>query len=198
SCVRVVDNGRESHHRKCFFIFTLCNTSNHNDQLKLGATSSEEAAKWISSLQDAAVKPVTDMFFCSKRKYQPFSLTVTKRMAKRSIDWTAASSSHVDVITSDVISPSPWKIFGCENGLRLFKEAKDRDSNGRHWEDTPAIMAVGVINAGSEDVFRTVMDIGPSRTEWDFCYYKVLWLSIWMVILISFTFSCITIGFHGP
>ncbi|KAL6586390.1 hypothetical protein OROMI_001378 [Orobanche minor] len=172
SCVRVVDNGRESHHRKLFFIFTLCNTSNHNDQLKLGATSSEEAAKWIRSLQDAAVNPVKDLFSCSKRKYQPFSISVTKRRAKRSIDWTSASSVHVDAMTSDVIAPSPWKIFGCQNGLRLFKEAKDRDSNGRHWDDTPAIMAVGVIDGASEDVFRTVMDIGPSRTEWDFCFYK--------------------------
>lgn len=34
SCIRVTDNGRESVHRKAFFIFTLYNTSNHNDQLK--------------------------------------------------------------------------------------------------------------------------------------------------------------------
>lgn len=34
SCIRVTDNGRESIHRKVFFIFTLYNTSNHNDQLK--------------------------------------------------------------------------------------------------------------------------------------------------------------------
>ncbi|KAK6136174.1 hypothetical protein DH2020_030065 [Rehmannia glutinosa] len=166
SCVRVIDNGRESHHRRLFFIFTLCNTSNHNDQLKLGATSSEEAARWIRSLQDAAVDPVKDLLSCSKRKYQPF------RMAKRSIDWTSASSMHVDAMTSDVISPSPWKIFGCQNGLRLFKEAKDRDSHGRHWDDHPAIMAVGVIDGASEAVFRAVMDLGPSRAEWDFCFYK--------------------------
>ncbi|KAI3458973.1 hypothetical protein Pfo_015636 [Paulownia fortunei] len=172
SCVRVIDNGRGSHHRRLFFIFTLCNTSNHNDQLKLGATSSEEAARWIRSLQDAAVKPVKNLFSCSKRKYQPFSLSVSKRMAKRSIDWTSASSVHVDAMTSDVIAPSPWKIFGCQNGLRLFKEAKDRDSNGRHWDDHPAIMAVGVINGASEAVFRTLMSLGTSRTEWDFCFYK--------------------------
>ncbi|KAK6156361.1 hypothetical protein DH2020_010609 [Rehmannia glutinosa] len=172
SCVRVIDNGRESHHRRLFFIFTLCNTSNHNDQLKLGATSSEEAARWIRSLQDAAVDPVKDLSSYSKRKYQPFSLSVSKRMAKRSIDWTSASSMHVDAMTSDVISPSPWKIFGCQNGLRLFKEAKDRDSHGRHWDDHPAIMAVGVIDGASEAVFRTVMDLGPSRAEWDFCFYK--------------------------
>lgn len=34
SCIRVTDNGRESIHRKVFFIFTVYNTSNHNDQLK--------------------------------------------------------------------------------------------------------------------------------------------------------------------
>ncbi|KAK2981112.1 hypothetical protein RJ640_021166 [Escallonia rubra] len=42
SCIRVTDNGRESYHRKVFFIFTLYNTSNHNDQLKVGITSYHE------------------------------------------------------------------------------------------------------------------------------------------------------------
>ncbi|KAL0382675.1 UNVERIFIED_CONTAM: protein ENHANCED DISEASE RESISTANCE 2 [Sesamum calycinum] len=52
------------------------------------------------------------------------------------------------------------------------KEAKDRDSNGRHWDDHPAIMAVGTIDASSEAVFRTLMSLGTSRTEWDFCFYR--------------------------
>ncbi|KAG6410114.1 hypothetical protein SASPL_128163 [Salvia splendens] len=171
SCIRVVDNGRGSHRRKLFFIFTIYNTANHKDQLKLGATSSEEAARWIHALQDAAVKTV-DLVSCSKRKYQPFSLSVSKRMAKRSIDWTSASSVHVEAMTSDVIAPSPWEIFGCQNGLRLFKEAKNRDSNVRRWDDHPAIMAVGVINGTPEAVFRTVMAVDASRTEWDFCFHK--------------------------
>ncbi|KAL3838327.1 hypothetical protein ACJIZ3_022918 [Penstemon smallii] len=172
SCIRVVDNGRESHHKKLFFIFTLYNTSNDNDRLKLGTTSSEEAAKWIRSLQDAAVNPVKSLI-SSSRKWQPFSLSVSRRMAnKRSIDWTSSTSMHVDAMTSDVIAPSPWKIFGCQNGLRLFKEAKDRDSNGRHWDDHPAIMAVGVIEGASEAVFRTLISLGTSRTEWDFCFYR--------------------------
>lgn len=172
SCIRVTDNGRESHHMKVFFIFTLYNTSNHNDQLKLGATSSEEAARWIRSLQDTALDPVTNSN-CSKRMWQPFSLSVSKRMAnKRSVDWTSASSEHVNAMTSDVIGPSPWKIFGCQDGLRLFKEAKDRDSNGKHWDDHPAIMAVGVIDGTSETVFRTLMSLGTSKSEWDFCFYR--------------------------
>ncbi|GFP82850.1 protein enhanced disease resistance 2 [Phtheirospermum japonicum] len=164
SCIRVVDNGRENHHRKLFFIFTLYNTSNHKDRLKLGVTSSEEAARWIRYLQDAALNPGKDLMSFSERNWQPF---------RRSIDWTAAASSlHVNAMTSDVIAPSPWKIFGCKNGLRLFKEAKDRDSNGRHWEEHPAIMAVGVIDGSSEAVFRTLMSLGASRTEWDFCFYR--------------------------
>jgi len=173
SCIRVTDNGRESHHRKVFFIFSLYNTCNHKDQLKLGAISSEEAARWICFLQDAALNPVKNLKASSKRKWQPFSLSVSKRMAnKSSIKWTSLSSLQVDAMTSDVIAPSPWKIFGCRNGLRLFKEAKDRDSNGRHWGDHPAIMAVGVIDGTSEAVFHTVMSLGPSRAEWDFCFYR--------------------------
>ncbi|XP_059628320.1 protein ENHANCED DISEASE RESISTANCE 2-like [Cornus florida] len=173
SCIRVADNGRESYHRKEYFIFTLYNTSNDNDQLKMGASSPEEAARWIRSLQDAAINPAKDFVPCSKRKWQPFRLSVSKRMAhKKSIDWTSESSVHVDAMTSDVIAPSPWQIFGCQNGLRLFKEAKDRDFSGKHWDDHPAIMAVGVIDGTSEDIFRTLMSIGPSRSEWDFCFYR--------------------------
>lgn len=173
SCIRVTDNGRESYHRKVFFIFTLYNTSNHNDQIKLGASSSEEAARWIRSLKDAALTPGNNFVACTKRKWQPFRLNVSKRMSyKNSIDWSSTASFHVDAMTSDVIAPSPWKIFGCQNGLRLFKEAKDTDSSGRHWDDHPAIMAVGVVDGTSEAVFRTIMSLGPSRSEWDFCFYR--------------------------
>ncbi|KAL0340730.1 UNVERIFIED_CONTAM: protein ENHANCED DISEASE RESISTANCE 2-like [Sesamum radiatum] len=174
SCIRVVDNGRETHHRKLFFTFTLYNTSNHNDRLKLGVTSSEEAARWIHALQDTALNPGKDLMSDSIRKWQPFSMSVKRRSSNKSsgVNWTAASSLHVNAMTSDVIAPSPWKIFGCKDGLRLFKEAKDRDSNGRHWDDHPAIMAVGTIDASSEAVFRTLMSLGTSRTEWDFCFYR--------------------------
>ncbi|CAH9135947.1 unnamed protein product [Cuscuta epithymum] len=173
SCIHVKDNGRESCNRKVFFIFTLYNTSNHNDQLKIGATSPEEAARWICCLRDAALNPEKNLRAPAVRKWQPFRLSVSKRNArKKSIDWTDASSSHVDAMTSDVIGPSPWKIFGCQNGLRLFKEAKDKDSNGKHWDSHPAIMAVGVIDGTSEAIFKTLMTLGPSRSEWDFCFYR--------------------------
>lgn len=178
-CIRVTDNGRESFHRKILFIFTLYNTSNHLDQLKLGASSPEEAAKWIRSLQDASQKefPFPDCEFVSHAEKGLVKLDVSKRSRrKNSVDWTNYSSlnveTNVETIAPDVIAPSPWKIFGCQNGLRLFKEAKDWDSRGRHWDDHPAIMAVGVIDGASEDIFNTLMSLGPLRSEWDFCFYK--------------------------
>lgn len=73
-------------------------------------------------------------------------------------------------MTSDVIAPSPWTIFGCYNGLRLFKEAKDADFYEKYWDDHPAIMAVGVVDAPSEAIFQTVISLGSSRSEWDFCF----------------------------
>ncbi|KAL3336000.1 hypothetical protein AABB24_031967, partial [Solanum stoloniferum] len=88
-----------------------------------------------------------------------------------SIGWTFCSSSVADATTSDVVAPASWTIFGCQNGLRLFKEAKDRESHGK-WNDHPAIMAVGVVDGTSEAIFQTLMSLGPSRSEWDFCHYK--------------------------
>ncbi|KAF4392311.1 hypothetical protein G4B88_005270 [Cannabis sativa] len=175
SCIRVMDNGRESIHRKVFFIFTLYNTSNHNDQLKLGASCPEEAARWIHSFQEAALKGGPELFDdvlnCSKRRWQSFRLGgPSKTNPINAIDWTICST-HTDPMTSDVIAPSPWTIFGCQNGLRLFKEAKDRDSHGK-WDDHPAIMAVGVVDGTSEAIFQTLMSLGPSRSQWDFCFHK--------------------------
>ncbi|EEF32446.1 conserved hypothetical protein [Ricinus communis] len=154
-----------------FFIFTLYNTSNHNDQLKLGASSPEEAARWIHSIQEAALKGDQNTVGCSKSSWQSFKLIGSSRVShSKPIDWTLCSLTHSDPVT-DVIAPSPWTIFGCQNGLRLFKEAKDRDSHVK-WDDHPAIMAVGVVDGTSEAIFQTLMSLGPSRSEWDFCFYK--------------------------
>ncbi|XP_051120142.1 protein ENHANCED DISEASE RESISTANCE 2-like [Andrographis paniculata] len=172
SWIRVVDNGREHHHRRLFFIFTLYNTSNHDDALKLGAASSEEAAKWILSLREAVAKPTENLTSSSRREYQPFRLSGSKRIAKMCSTDNLTSSRRVEAMTSDVLAPSPWKIFGCKNGLRLFKEAKDTDSNGKYWGDHPAVMAVGIVEGTSEAVFHTLMCLGNSRMEWDFCFYK--------------------------
>lgn len=184
SCIRVTDNGRESIKRNVFFIFTLYNSSNHNDQIKLGARSSEEAANWIRSLMEAALKSrsiasslqgqqnhVESGASFSKQRWQPFRFSHKRRSQTDSVDWTVFPPINSDPITSDVIAPSPWTIFGCQNGLRLFKEAKDGDMNMQRWND-PAIMAVGVVAASSEAIFRTIMSLGPSRSEWDFCFLK--------------------------
>ncbi|XP_044481652.1 protein ENHANCED DISEASE RESISTANCE 2 isoform X2 [Mangifera indica] len=176
SCIRVTDNGRESIHRKVFFIFTLYNTSNHNDQLKLGASRPEEAAKWIHSFQEAALKVAPyqgdNLVGYSNSPWESFRLSGARRANRiKSVDWTLCSTAQLDQVTSDVIAPSPWTIFGCQNGLRLFKEAKDRNSHGK-WDDHPAIMAVGVVDGTSEAIFQTLLSLGPSRSEWDFCFYK--------------------------
>ncbi|XP_042521222.1 protein ENHANCED DISEASE RESISTANCE 2-like isoform X2 [Macadamia integrifolia] len=177
SCIRAMDNGRERINRKVLFIFTLYNASNHNDRLKLGASSPEEAARWIHSFQEAAQQECAisgeNGLACPKRKWQAFRLNGSKRRdCRKSMEWILNSSMHIDPLTNDVIAPSPWTIFGCQNGLRLFKEAKDRDFHRPYWNDHPAIMAVGVIDGTSEAIFQTVMSLGPSRSEWDFCIYR--------------------------
>ncbi|KAI5444426.1 hypothetical protein KIW84_012886 [Lathyrus oleraceus] len=140
SCIRVMDNGRESINRK------------------LGASRPEEAARWIQCFHEASLKGAPEDIGCSKRKWQSYSLSgSSSRNHQNSIDWTLSSS--------DVIAPSPWTIFGCQNGLRLFKEAKDRDSGGKKRDDHPAIMAVGVVDGTSEAIFQTLMALGPSRSE---------------------------------
>ncbi|XP_019436279.1 PREDICTED: protein ENHANCED DISEASE RESISTANCE 2-like isoform X3 [Lupinus angustifolius] len=169
SSVRVMDNGRESINRKVFFIFTLYSTSNHDDQLKLGASSPEEAAKWIQSFHEASLKGAPDVgdnaVGSSKRRLKSFRPSGSSNRSRPNlVDWTLSSN--------DVIAPSPWTIFGCQNGLRLFKETKDMDSRAKKWADHPAIMAVGVVDGTSEAIFQTIMSLGPSRSEWDFCFYK--------------------------
>ncbi|XP_061975208.1 protein ENHANCED DISEASE RESISTANCE 2-like [Populus nigra] len=175
SYIRITDNGRESINRKVFFIFTLYNTLKDNDQLKLGASSSEDAGKWIRSLQNAVVKecsnPEKEFMSFSKKNWPPSRFGSSKRAgSKRSVGYYPFLQN--EAVTSDVIAPSTWKIFGCQNGLRLFKEAKDWDSRGRHWDDHPAIMAVGVVDGTPEAIFRTLMSLGASRSEWDFCFYR--------------------------
>ncbi|KAB5538956.1 hypothetical protein DKX38_016489 [Salix brachista] len=194
--IRITDNGRESINRKVFFIFTLYNTLKDNDQLKLGASSSEDAGKWIRSLQTAVVKVKTvNSYFYSLSGDENLTLyyvfqefgSLKRADSKRSVGYYPFLQN--EAVTSDVIAPSTWKIFGCQNGkayirnltfkgyciyalkliansgLRLFKEAKDWDSRGRHWDDHPAIMAVGVVNGTPEAIFRALMSLGASRSE---------------------------------
>ncbi|XP_019426550.1 PREDICTED: protein ENHANCED DISEASE RESISTANCE 2-like isoform X1 [Lupinus angustifolius] len=176
SCIRVADNGRESISKKMLFVFTVYNASNQRDMLKLGASSSEEAARWIRSLQDAPLKecpnPVKSLVPKSKRRRSSLRYGGAKSTDWNDPDMNFQSCIYTEAMTSDVISTSPWKIFGCQNGLRMFKEAKEGDSCGTHWGEHPAIMAVGVIDGTSEAIFHTLMSLDPSRAEWDFCIYR--------------------------
>ncbi|XP_031502521.1 protein ENHANCED DISEASE RESISTANCE 2-like isoform X2 [Nymphaea colorata] len=166
SCIRVADNGRESIHRKVLFIFTLYNSSDHSDQLKLGARSSEEAAKWMHSFKEAALKECLNrrenLLVFSRQKHRYFRLSRRRGIGHMN------SLVHAEPVTADVVAPYSWEIFGCRNGLRLFKEANG-NFRRKNYDDHPAIMAVGMVDATSEAVFQTVMTIGASRSEWDFC-----------------------------
>ncbi|CAN6462197.1 unnamed protein product [Victoria cruziana] len=177
SSIRVADNGRENIHRKVLFIFTLYNASDHNDRLKLGANSSEEAARWIRSFKEAVLKGDPNhegsLLAPSIRSQQYFRSSFSSGSGRKyllGLDWIGCSSINAEPLTADVIAPSPWTIFGCQNGLRLFKEARDGDFYGKHRDDQPAIMAVGVVDATSESIFQTIMSLGTSRSEWDFCF----------------------------
>ncbi|XP_047317928.1 protein ENHANCED DISEASE RESISTANCE 2 isoform X2 [Impatiens glandulifera] len=178
SSIRVTENGRENIQRKVLFTFTLYNVSNHGDRLKLGASSPDEAARWILSLQEKTLKTgqikEQNGFAGSKISLRSFRAWNRCKYYGRhhgsySKDWMISSRIHIDSMSFDVITPSSWTIFGCHNGLRLFKEAKDRDACAK-WNDHPAIMAIGVVNGTSEAVFQTLMSLGVSRTEWDFCF----------------------------
>ncbi|KAL8231954.1 hypothetical protein R6Q57_001732 [Mikania cordata] len=107
----------------------------------------------------------------SRRRWQSFRLSDSKSTMHTNVDRTLSSTMHVDDIMPDVIAPSQWKIFGCQNGIRLFKEAKHNDSSNRHRDGQPALMAVSVVEGTSEAIFKIIMSIGPSRYDWDFCFY---------------------------
>ncbi|MBA0596280.1 hypothetical protein Gorai_013107, partial [Gossypium raimondii] len=206
SCIRVIDNGRESINKKVFFIFTVYSILDGNNQIKLGACSSEEAAAWIRCLKAVALEeppPCQAKNFVGSPTMTWPSLrseSTWMKLRKNSVKWPFRSSVHAEATTSDVIAPSHWKIFGCQNGLRLFKEAKDWNSLGgvgfysdtihdcrariffrvysaeetscsKLWDDDPAIMAVGVVDGTSEAIFLALMSLGPSRSEWDYCVY---------------------------
>ncbi|QCE07938.1 hypothetical protein DEO72_LG9g2961 [Vigna unguiculata] len=154
SCVRVNDNGRESMNKKVFFMFTVYNATNQSDKLK------------------ECPSPTKNLVACIRRRRSTLRNGGSKSTDWKYINLNLQTEIGTEAISSDVVAPSPWKIFGCQNGLRMFKEAKDCDSLGNHWGDHPAIMAVGVVDGTSEAIFNTLMTLDPSRSEWDFCVYR--------------------------
>lgn len=51
---RVADHGRENILGRTLFVFTVYDSYIHEDKLKFGARSSEEAAKWMEAFKEAA------------------------------------------------------------------------------------------------------------------------------------------------
>nr|XP_043634410.1 protein ENHANCED DISEASE RESISTANCE 2-like isoform X2 [Erigeron canadensis] len=167
SSIHVIDNGRKCIRGKVFFVFTLCDTSNYDVHVKLGARNPEEAAKWIKSFQELSQKVyekpgnITDLF-SSK-----FSSRVCD---KKDVDGILSLASIMDPKTSEINEPSYWTIFDCHNGLRLFKQANDQESHNKI--NHHALAAVSVIEESPDVVFQTLMSLGASRSQWDFCFQK--------------------------
>ncbi|CAM6082696.1 unnamed protein product [Calypogeia fissa] len=191
---RVTDNGRETIHSQVLFVFTVYDSTDNENQLKFGARSAEEAAKWMTAFKAAAeqahTKGKNGAFVSSHgRRRLPFRKrggsglisypscgqdSFQTEEAAAVPDWTGALSFKDG--SPDVVATSPWRIIGCKNGLRLFMETTDQPGFGLKnmlfKEDQPALMAVGVVNASCEAIFETAMALGPSRHEWDFCYLR--------------------------
>lgn len=74
--------------------------------------------------------PFPDCEFVSHAEKGLVKLDVSKRTRrKNSVDWTnysstnySQSSLNVETVAPDVIAPSPWKIFGCQNGKNRQKK----------------------------------------------------------------------------
>ncbi|KAG6543984.1 hypothetical protein Mapa_014608 [Marchantia paleacea] len=189
---RVADNGRESIHGQVLFVFTVYDSFDNENQLKFGVRSAEEAAKWMNAFKAAAEQgqskgKVGAFVPPSGKRRLPFRRRGNSGLVSYPSngqeafspddggvpDWTGALSFKEG--SPDVVATSPWRIIGCKNGLRIFTETTDHPGFGLMnmlKEDQPALMAVGVVNASCESIFETVMALGQSRAEWDFCYLR--------------------------
>ncbi|KAL8166842.1 hypothetical protein V2J09_008341 [Rumex salicifolius] len=174
SRIHLTDEGKKQTNKKVLYLFTLHNISNEDEQLKLGANSSEESFKWIQSLKDAMLKEnqnsgkdLSAHSSCGWQSIRRMGRT-RRTLSGSSADWIHHSSAHVD---TDVSAPPSWKIVGVLSGLRLFKEAKS-GINQQLLYGPSALMSVGVVDGTPEAIFNTIMSLGPSRSEWDFCFYK--------------------------
>ncbi|GKD20921.1 enhanced disease resistance 2-like protein, partial [Tanacetum coccineum] len=174
SCICVTNNGRKSIRGKVFYIFTLCGISSNGRCVKLGARNPEEAARWVEAFQKLSLK----MNQCPEDILD--SATYDQHHSRSNnfgrVHDTNAVSNHFSLApiahnkTADV-SPY-WTIFGCHNGLRLFKEKRNHEYQKKHKNGQPAIAAMSVIDGAPEVVFQILMSLGSSRSEWDFCFEK--------------------------
>ncbi|KAL4576952.1 hypothetical protein LXL04_013053 [Taraxacum kok-saghyz] len=168
SSIHVVDNGRKYIRGKVFFVFTLCDTSNYDAHVKLGATNPEDATRWINCFLELCQKVNHNsgsFLGCPVYKY-------SGRMCdKNDVDDIISLASIMNPTTADMYQPSYWTIFGCHNGLRLFKQARYQDNNNKK-NSHPALAAVSVMEGTPDAIFQILMSLGPSRSQWDFCFQK--------------------------
>ncbi|KAI3520528.1 hypothetical protein L1887_09977 [Cichorium endivia] len=168
SLIHVVDNGRKCIRGKVFFVFTLCDTSNYDAHVKLGANNQEDAARWIKSFQELSQKVDQNpgnFLGCPRSNYSG------KICDKNDVDDILSLDSIMDPKTSDIFEPSYWTIFGCHNGLRLFKQARYQEDHNKR-DGNPALAAVSVMEGTPEVIFQILMSLGSSRSQWDFCFQK--------------------------
>eukprot|EP00246_Nothoceros_aenigmaticus_P004620 TRINITY_DN16220_c0_g1_i1.p1 TRINITY_DN16220_c0_g1~~TRINITY_DN16220_c0_g1_i1.p1 ORF type:complete len:732 (+),score=134.56 TRINITY_DN16220_c0_g1_i1:125-2320(+) len=177
----VDDNGREKIHGRVLYVFTLYDPHTHQEHLKFGASSAEETARWMRAFRSAADQAEAaepgDAFLLSTKKKHALRSTRggpvnnSRTPTNVLLDWTQSLSNQDG--QADVVTTSPWRIFGCRNGLRLFKETSDEDfQNKLRSYDPPAVMAVGTINSTCESIFATILGLGSSRLQWDFCFVR--------------------------
>ncbi|KAL7612704.1 hypothetical protein Lser_V15G08016 [Lactuca serriola] len=170
SSIHVVDNGRKYIRGKVFFVFTLCDASNYDAHMKLGANNPEDATRWINSFLELSHEKVNqnpgNFLGCHRSNY------FGRMCDKNDVDEILSLASIMDPTTADIYEPSYWTIFGCHNGLRLFKQARyDQEDNHKRGSH-PALAAVSVMEGTPEVIFQILMSLGSSRSQWDFCFQK--------------------------
>ncbi|KAI3511793.1 hypothetical protein L1887_18951 [Cichorium endivia] len=172
SCSCVMYSGRKSIRGKVFFIFTLCGISRNGVCVKLGARNHEEAVRWVEAFEKVSLKmnhnPTDTLDFAKYEQQNSRSNGSYRVHDTNSIGNPLSLALITDHKTADV--SSYWTIFGCHNGLRLFKETRNQDNKNKIGH--PAIAAISVIDGAPEDIFRILMSLGYSRSEWDFCFKK--------------------------
>ncbi|KAJ9540440.1 hypothetical protein OSB04_026946 [Centaurea solstitialis] len=177
SGIHVMDNGRNCIRGKVFFVFTLYDTSNYDAHVKLGANNPEEAARWIKSFQELSQKVNQNPgnFLDCLRYEQHYSRSSSSGRVcnTNGLDDILSLASITDPTrTGDIYEPSYWTIFGCHNGLRLFKQTRDQEGHNKQRDGHPALAAASVMEGTPEVIFQTLMSLGSSRSQWDFCFQR--------------------------
>ncbi|KAJ9559020.1 hypothetical protein OSB04_013634 [Centaurea solstitialis] len=152
SCICVTDNGKKNIRGKVFFIFTLSGISSTGGCVKMNQNPEDTS-------DSARYEPQDSWLDNSGRVHDT-----------NTVDDHLSLASITDPKNTDL--SSYWTIFGCHNGLRLFKEARNQDDRKKRKNGHPAIAAMSVIDGSPEAIFQILMSFGSSRSEWDFCFQK--------------------------